>query len=46
MASESSDLEGGQIADDQAEDEYGTVRWQRTEKCARISSQQLVSVEV
>ena len=45
-ASESSDLEGGQIADDQAEDEYETVRRQRTEKRARISSQRSVSVEV
>jgi hypothetical protein len=41
------DIEGGQIAsaDDQVEDEYETVRRQRSEKRARIASQRSASVE-
>jgi hypothetical protein len=46
-ASDSSDLGGGQIApDDDVEDEYETVRRQRSEKCARIASQRLHSLEI
>jgi hypothetical protein len=43
-----SDLEGGKIAsgDDQIEDEYETVRRQRSEKRARIASQRSASVEI
>ena len=41
------DIEGGQnaSADDQAEDEYETIRRQRAEKRARIARQRSASVE-
>ena len=46
--SDLSDLEGGQIAgaDDDVEDEYETVRRQRSEKRARIGIQRSPSHEV
>jgi hypothetical protein len=46
--SDLSDLDGSQIAaaDDDVEDEYETVRRQRSEKRARISAQRSPSVEV
>jgi hypothetical protein len=46
--SDLSDLEGGPIAgaDDDVEDEYETVRRQRSEKRARIASQRSPSHEV
>ena len=46
--SDLSDLEGGQTAgaDDDVEDEYETVRRQRSEKRARIASQRSPSHEV
>jgi hypothetical protein len=46
--SDLSDLEGAQIAsaDDQLEDEYETLRRQRSEKRARLASQRSPSVDV
>jgi hypothetical protein len=45
--SDLNDLDGGHIAaDNDIEDEYETIRRQRSEKCARIDSQRSQSLEV